>query len=109
MSNTRKTVEDPYRKALFYALGLTNETRKNIVNLYDFNEGVIILEGLQRPWQTGTSGRVTRLAFNLFNDYNGEGDESVNFTPSNIFCDSLMPYLFEAIKLRYPEYWHTIK
>jgi hypothetical protein len=47
--------------------------------------------------------RVTRLAFNLFNDYDGEAGE---FTPSNILCDGLMAYFFEAVKLRYPEYYH---
>ena len=29
---------DPYRKALFYTLGLTDETRRNIDSLYDFDE-----------------------------------------------------------------------
>jgi hypothetical protein len=103
-----KAEKDPYRKSFFYALGLTNDTRRNIEDLYDFHEGGLIPEGLRQPWQTGTSMRVTRLAFNLFNDYDGEGAESGDFTPSNIFCDGLMAFFFEAVKLRYPEYYHSL-
>jgi hypothetical protein len=57
---------DPYRKALFYLLGLTDETRRHIREVYDFQENSILLEGLHAGWQTSTSSRLTRLAFNLF-------------------------------------------
>jgi hypothetical protein len=49
------SVDDPYRKALFYTLGLTDETRRNINHLYDFEERGIDFTGLFEPWQTGTS------------------------------------------------------
>ena len=109
--NVRKTnsAGDPYREALFYTLGLTGETRNNIADLYDFEENAIKPEGIKNPWQTGTSSRVTRLAFNLYNGYHGNdelNDDVGRYTPENIFCDGLMFYFFEAVKLRYPEYYH---
>lgn len=107
--NKTNSASDPYRKALFYTLGLTAETRNNINDLYDFNEKGILFDGLRKPWQTGSTGRVTRLAFNLYNNYHGNGeigDNAGSYTPEDIFCDSLMIYFFEAVKLRYPEYFH---
>ena len=100
---------DPYRKALFYTLGLTGETRNNINALYDFEENGIKPEGIKNPWQTGTSKKVTRLAFNLYNGYHGNpelGDDASYYTPEEIFCNGLMVYFFIAIRLRYPEYYH---
>lgn len=100
--------KDSYRKALFYVLGLTAETRNNINTLYDFKEKGILFDGLNGPksaWQTGTSIRITQLAFNLYNGYCGETDaEAANFTPENLFCDCLLPYMLEAVKIRYPNY-----
>jgi|LSQX01.3.fsa_nt_gb hypothetical protein len=102
---------DPYRKALFYTLGLTSETRDNINTLYDFKLGCINFDALQKGWQTGTSRKVTRLAFNLFDGmaYDSEEDFSNSniskyYVVDEIFCCGLAPYFWEAIKLRYPEY-----
>ncbi|GMQ56757.1 hypothetical protein AN1V17_11510 [Vallitalea sediminicola] len=95
--------DDPYRKAFFYLLGLTVETRQNISDLYDFNDNCIEFEGLDKPWQTGTTTRITRLAFNLYNGYFGE-EFSGKYTPYNLFDCELMGYMFEAIKLLYPHY-----
>jgi len=113
------SVHDPYRQALFYTLGLTRETRKYIHGLYDFREKGIDFDGLSKAWQTSGTMRVTRLAFNLYNNFNGqiydEGtgtqaaiDGSGHYTPEDIFCDGLMPYFFEAVKLRYPENCYEI-
>lgn len=100
---------DPYRKALFYTLGLTEETRRNIKSLYDNESRCIEFSGLFAGWQTGTSKKVTRLAFNLYSGFLGEtGEEETDstegYTPYYLFSCGLMPYMFEAIKLRYPEY-----
>jgi len=99
---------DPYRKALFYALGLTSETRNHIDSLYDFKERGINFDGLFQGWQTSTSVRATRLAFNLYNGFTGDvgdgrKDDMLQYTPEELFCDGLMMYFFEAVKLRYPE------
>lgn len=97
---------DPYRRALFYALGLTDETRRNIEDLYSFRERVIRIGGLTAAWQTSTSERVTRLAFNLFNNFSEEdvGGSGEHYTPEDLFADGLMEWMFEAVRQRYPEY-----
>lgn len=109
IEKTNSVRGDPYRKALFYTLGLTKETRNNIERLYNFKERCIEFDGLKDGWQTGTSMRVTRLAFNLFNGFNGNtGDETMDncdrYTPYNLFDNCLMVYMFEAVKLLYPNY-----
>ncbi|MBW4080259.1 DUF6075 family protein [Paenibacillus sp. S150] len=105
--------QDPYRKALFYLLGLTPQTRQHIQDIYDYEESCIRLEGLEQGWQTSSSIKLTRLAFNLFNGYTGDSeadrDYSRNYSPYHLFDTSLMPYFFEALKLRYAEYAHTLQ
>jgi hypothetical protein len=105
------TPNDSYYKSLFYTLGLTNETRNNINSLYDFEKRTINFDGLKKGWQTGTSMKVTRLAFNLFNGAVSDSDEdfennkvSTYYAVDEIFCCGLAPYFYQAIKLRYPEY-----
>lgn len=106
-TNTQK---DSYHRALFYILGLMEETRVNIKSLYDYQERAINFEGLRKGWQTGTSKRLTRLAFNLFNGFDGntgeeeEKDDCCLYTPYYLFANSFALYMLEAIKLRYPEY-----
>lgn len=98
---------DPFRKSLFYALGITKETRSNIEQLYSYSEGRIDFEGLNAAWQTGTTIKICRLAFNLYNGLHGEHDEreqASNYTPYGLFDCSLMEYMFEAVKIRYEEY-----
>lgn len=94
---------DPYRKPLFYLLGLLPETRANIADLYDFKEAAIVPEGLQQGWQTGTSGQICRLAFNLYNGYTDESGAAA-YTPYHLFGNSYQTYMLEAVKLRYSEY-----
>ena len=101
------SANDPYRKALFYALGLTEETRRNIDSLYNLKERCIEFDGLHSGFQTGTSIRVCRLAFNLYNGLHGEQEESesaVDYTPYGLFDCSLINYMLEAVKIRYEEY-----
>ena len=59
----------------------------------------------------GSSVKVTRLAFSLWNRCNYDSEEdienekvSIYYNVSEIFCCSYAPYFYEAIKLRYPEY-----
>lgn len=96
--------QDPYRKALFYTLGLTDETRRNINNLYDFKENGINPDGMHGGWQTNTSWNVTLLAFNLYNGYSGETEAERQCTPYDLFSSSLMEYMFQAVRLLYPCY-----
>lgn len=100
-----KSQKDPYRKALFYTLGITGITRDCIEHIYDFNKNQIILKALNAAWQTGTTMRITRLAFNLYNGYLGETEEEgYKFTPYYLFDTGLLPFMLEAIKVRYAEY-----
>lgn len=64
--------------------------------------------GAADGWQTGTSKRITRLAFNLWNGYGQEQPEdervSAAFLPDEIFCCGFQSCFFEAVRLRFPEY-----
>lgn len=98
-----------------YLFTLDTPCRYHIDDLFDFDGDGIERDGLLKTWQTLTSARVTRLAFNLWNSCysDGTGDVSpdgydlpqAEFLPNEIFCDSLAKYFFEAIKLRYPQYF----
>lgn len=96
-------VSDCFHSSFMYLMGLTPETRKNITHLFDFKRDCIITEGLQEEWQTDSSEKVCRLAFNLWNGYTDK-ECPKNSTPANLFCCSYMPYFQEGMKLRYPEY-----
>lgn len=113
--------KDVYHNALFYLLGLCPETRRHYTDLYDDSGKCIKPEGIGAGWQTGTSVKVTRLAFNLFSDgtptavrYNDDGssmpynrddyNECSLYSVSDVFCCEYAPYYYEAIKPRYPEY-----
>lgn len=100
--NIRRTQSemDPYRKAFFYTAGLTSETRREINDIYDYDDECIILNALKQPWQTGTSQKVTRLAYNLYNGYVGTESESKElYTPYMLFESELIIYMLEAVKI----------
>lgn len=97
---------DSYHFSIAYLLTLDKECRKHLDDLFDFEGDGIKPEGINKSWQTGTSAKTTRLAFNLWNGCNadGEDDTSPLYTPAELFCTSYARYYYEAIKLRYPEY-----
>jgi hypothetical protein len=102
MTNTQT---DPYRLALFYTLGLMEETRNHIELLYDFEDKSIRHKtGFVGGWHTSMTMRIVRLAFNLYNGCSGEDKEAYAFTPYHIFDCNLREYFFEAIRLRYEVY-----
>lgn len=105
-----------FHMSLAYLLTLDTVLRDHIGALYDVKKDVIIFEGLNKPFQTSTSSKTTRLAFNLWNgsvydsdppetyiDKNGEKAyiPSKYYAPNNIFNCNYTPYYFEAIKIRY--------
>ena len=95
---------DVYNRAVVYLLGLTEETRNHTADVYNIERREIEVEGLNKPWQTGTTTIICRLAFNLFNGYHGEIDQEIPraYTPESIFCrKELAPYFYEAIKIRF--------
>lgn len=98
--------QDVYRAALAYLITADNACAAHVDKIYDFNERCIIPDCLADSWQTDTSGKTCRLAFNLFNGGLGwcEEEERSLVTPANLFCSTLAPFYWEAVKLRYPEY-----
>ena len=57
----RKT--DVYFLSLIYLLGIDENTRNNFNKIFDIDKGEINIETLHCPWQTSSSEKVTRLAF----------------------------------------------
>lgn len=100
---------DVYRKSLAYLLTLDVVCRAHIEQLYNFEDCCIELTALEQCWQTGTSYKTTRLAFNLFTGHTSWcPDEDIwQCSVSEIFCCEYAPYYWEAIKIRYPEFTHS--
>ena len=104
---------DVYHISLAYLLTLDIVTREHITDCFDFDRDVIEIEALNQPWQTGTSQKTTRLAFNLWNGCNDDGETytdkdgyivplpSSKYAVDKIFCSEYAKYYFEAIKLRF--------
>lgn len=97
---------DSYVQSLIYLCGLCPDTRTHFSRLFDWEDWCIRPEALNEGWQTGTTGKISRLAFNLWNGYGQEDPEdeyiSARFLPDELFCCEFQPYFFEAIRLRYP-------
>lgn len=99
LSHSRRI--DSYHQAFFYLIGLTDDTRRHVSTLFDFDDDMIAPENINAGWQTGSTTRVCRLAFNLWGDY-ADPDPKL-YTPSELFCCEFAEYFCEAIKLRYPK------
>ena len=108
---------DIERKALAYLFALDMVCFEHIRELYDFSDNRILLSGLDKGWQTGTSGRTTRLAFNLYNSHCSDGETyigsdgieeslpSAYYSPAYLFCCEYAKYYVEALKIRFPEFF----
>ena len=108
---------DIERKALAYLFALDTVCFEHIRDLYDFSDNRIMLSGLDKGWQTGTSGRTTRLAFNLYNGYCSDGETyigsdgtedslpSAYYSPAYLFCCEYAKFYVEALKIRFPEFF----
>lgn len=89
-----------------YLLSLDCVLREHIDDVFNFDENIIKIEGLNKGWQTGTSKKTTHLLFNLWNGICSDEDfeVSASYAVDVIFCSPYAPYYWEAIKLRYPQY-----
>lgn len=106
--------QDVYYKALVYCLGISEDTRNHVDNIYDFKTGNIKTECLKEGWQTSGSLKNIRMAFNLYcngtpsvfdiDDADGQLQECGCYTVEDLFCCGYARYFWEAIKIRYPEY-----
>jgi hypothetical protein len=105
---------DCYHRSMAYLLALDTVLRDNADSVFDFKEDVIKIDGLSQGFQTGTSKKTTRLAFNLWNGCTDEGEEytdkdgykvplpSSYYSPEQIFCCAdYAPYYFQAIQIRF--------
>lgn len=111
---SRMNINDCYHRSLAYLLALDTVLFEHIETLYDFQEDGIKLEGLHKGFQTGTSKKTTRLAFNLWNGCTDEGETyvdrdgyesslpSIYYSPEQIFnCTTYAPYYWQAVQLRF--------
>ena len=102
---------DVYYTSLIYTLGICETTRKHFDTIINMKKGEINIDALTLPWQTGTSEKVTRMAFSLWKGCMYDSEEDIDnrkmssgYSPSEIFACSYAPYFYEGVKLRYPEY-----
>lgn len=96
---------DTYHRSFFYTLGINEDTRNHVNDLYDSKEDIIKLKGLNKGWQTSGSISITALAFNLWNGWaNDDKKYDVDVSPSSLFCNANAKYMHEALDIRYPEY-----
>lgn len=105
---------DVYYKSIVYTLGICETTRSNFDKIFSIENGEINIDSINSAFQTGTSEKVTRMAFSLWNrcNYDSEKDRqkgkvSEYYNPSEIFCCSYAPYFVEALKIRYLEYFRV--
>lgn len=106
--------QDVYHKALIYCLGIDEDTRRKVKEIYDFKTGCVKTECLHNGWITSGSAKVIRIAFNLYNngtpsiyDFDNMEEqlkECRYYTVEDLFCCGYARYFWEAIKIRYPEY-----
>lgn len=98
---------DPYREQLAYLIALDNDCYNHRKDLYDEEERCIIPEGTSKAWQTSTSLKVTRLAFNLYTSSLlwCEEEERSYCTPDDLFSCCYAPYFVEALKIRHSNYF----
>lgn len=98
---------DCYHASLAYLLALDPVLRQRVDSVYNFKHDCIKLESLSASWQTDTSKKTTRLAFNLWNGCcsdSGEiysDDSSSYFTPSRLFDSEYSKFYLVAIQLRF--------
>ena len=85
--------------ALIYILTAVPALRNNIDACFNFEKDEIKPESLAAGWQTSGTTKLTRFAYNLWN-----GCDDKSCTPYDLFDCSFAPYMYEAVKLRYPEY-----
>lgn len=120
IEKVEKLNPDAYLRALIYAVGICPDTRRRWQSFYDEADRSIKPEVINEGWQTGTTYKITRLAYQLFTDgtptavtYDEKDSPTEDFkecsqySVSDIFCCEYAPFFVEAIKLRYPEYFSS--
>lgn len=109
--------KDEFYTPVAYLIALDSVCQNHVEEIFDFKRQCIKPECFKKPWQTSTSKKTTRLAFNLWNGANCSDGETYTdkdgyerdlpsryYSVSAIFCCSYAPYYWEAVKIRYPKY-----
>ena len=92
---------DCYHTAIAYLFTLDDVCYQHFGDLFDLESDAILGENaLSLSWQTDTSRKTTRLAFNLWNSF----EDGIYSSVDAIFSCEYAPFFWEAIKLRLPEY-----
>ena len=110
--HTANLYDDREREAFFYLLGISESTRRNVKDLYNFRERILKPDGLGKGWQTSSTRALSRLAFDLFHGgpvipsgYEGHELEDAleDYSAARVFSrlNEWAPYALEAIRLRY--------
>ncbi len=97
---------DMQTMALFYLLGVSESTRTNIKQIYDFESHCIIPDCLTAGWLTSSTGALIRLAFDLFHSdpvIPSDDYPISNYSVSNTLgkLNEWLPYGIAAINLIY--------
>ena len=104
---------DCYHRALAYLLALDTVLREHTEAVFDFQEDGIKCSALHQSFQTGTSLKTTRLAFNLWNGCSDDGETYTDkdgytadlpsslYSVEQIFSSVYAPFYYEAIKIRF--------
>lgn len=102
----RMKSDDTYHQVVAYLFALDPVCAAHVSNLYDFDQDCIIPEGVVCGWQTDTSRKTTRLAFNLFTQSLCWADEDMIHycTPADLFDCEYIIYYLQAVKLLYASY-----
>lgn len=105
--------QDECPKALVYCLGISDTTRRNIYQIFDFKTGCVKTKCLHEGWQTGGSVKIVRMAFNLYcngtpsvldyKDTEAQLTECRQYAVDELFCCEYAPYFWQAIQIRYPK------
>ena len=96
-----KAENDVERKALAYLITADTVCNRHIKRIYDFENRCIIPECLNEEWNTQTSLKTIKLAFNLFNGGTMWADDTESITPFNIFDSELLSYYIQALQIRF--------
>lgn len=116
MLSRMQSADDCYHQSLAYLLTLDSVCKEHIDDCFDYKNDLIKIEALAQPWQTGTSKKTTRLAYNLWNGCYDDGEKytdkdgytvplpSQYYTVDEIFNCSYAPYYWQAVQLRHPYY-----
>jgi hypothetical protein len=94
--------DDEYHNSVAYLLALDDVLRKHFLEVFDFDNDCIKPDALQKPWQTGTSLKTTRLTFNLWCGWcSDDVKNSDAYSVSRIFDGTLADYYMIAVSIRF--------